>query len=146
MPVEMESPIPSNVTTFTAILRGLARRYPACGDGPVLSGYLTQRPACETCGGDFSVISADDGPTWATLIVVGHVLAPLMVFVGRDERIPIWAAILLLSAAMLVSVWWVLPRAKGMFIALIWATGGTGADMKAFPTTANPEPEESGCN
>jgi hypothetical protein len=32
---------------------------------------------------------------------------------------------------MLVGVYFVLPRAKGMFIALIWATGATGEDFTA---------------
>ena len=59
-------------------------------------------PACSACGEDLSQISADDGPAWGTLIVVGHVLAPLMVILGRDERIPVWAAILMLSAVMLL--------------------------------------------
>jgi hypothetical protein len=27
---------------------------------------------------------------------------------------------------MLLGVWWCLPRAKGLFIALIWRTGATG--------------------
>jgi uncharacterized protein (DUF983 family) len=92
-------------------------------------------PACTSCGLDLSEIRADDGPAWATLIVVGHVLAPLLVILGRDERVPVWAAIALLSAAMLAGVAWTLPRAKGLFIALIWRTGATGEDSFAHPAT-----------
>jgi len=130
---------PESLPLMTAIRRGLARRCPACGKGAVLTGYLTRVPVCASCGEDFSQISADDGPAWATLIVVGHVLAPLMVFLGRDERIPVWTAIAVLAAAMLAGVWWCLPRAKGLFIALIWRTGATGEDVFTHPTAHKDE-------
>ncbi|MCH2554480.1 MAG: DUF983 domain-containing protein, partial [SAR116 cluster bacterium] len=42
--------------------RGLSRRGPKCGEGAVLTGYLTRVPACGSCGEDLSHISADDGP------------------------------------------------------------------------------------
>ena len=98
-----------------------------------MTGYLTRVPSCSSCNLDLSEIRADDGPAWATLIVVGHVLAPLMVILGRDERVPVWAAIALLLAAMLAGVAWTLPRAKGLFIALIWRTGATGEDSFDHP-------------
>jgi hypothetical protein len=34
---------------------------------------------------------------------------------------------------MLAGVAWTLPRAKGLFIALIWRTGATGEDRFAHP-------------
>ena len=148
MPVETPVPItdatrrPSDVPMLTALRRGIARRCPACGEGPVLAGYLRRLPSCNVCGEDLSHIRADDGPAWATLIVVGHLLAPLMIILGRDESIPVWTAILLLSAAMLAGVWLCLPRAKGLFIALIWRTGATGEDGFAHP--ASPKDDGNG--
>ncbi|MEK9882732.1 MAG: DUF983 domain-containing protein, partial [Alphaproteobacteria bacterium] len=84
---------PADIPLMTVIRRGLSRRCPNCGKGAVLSGYLTRVPVCGSCGEDLSHISADDGPAWATLIVVGHVLAPFLIILGRDERIPVWVAI-----------------------------------------------------
>ena len=118
---------------MTVIRRGLARRCPRCGEGATLTGYLTRVPDCSVCGEDFSHISADDGPAWATLIVVGHALAPFLIILGRDERIPVWAAIAALAAMMLAGVWWCLPRFKGLFIALIWRTSATGEDVFTHP-------------
>ncbi|MGB2495282.1 MAG: DUF983 domain-containing protein [Candidatus Puniceispirillaceae bacterium] len=123
------------VPFLTVLRRGLARRCPNCGIGATLTGYLTRVPSCASCGIDLSEISADDGPAWATLIVVGHVLAPLMVMLGRDDRVPVWLAIVLLSVAMLAGVAWTLPRAKGLFIALIWRTGATGEDSFVHPAS-----------
>ena len=141
LPVEASEPItdatrrPSHIPMLTALRRGIARRCPACGEGPVLAGYLSRLPSCNVCGEDLSHIRADDGPAWATLIVVGHLLAPLMIILGRDESIPVWTAILLLSAAMLAGVWVCLPRAQGLFIALIWRTGATGEDVFTHPAS-----------
>ncbi|MEX0503932.1 DUF983 domain-containing protein [Alphaproteobacteria bacterium LSUCC0719] len=145
MPVEPDRADSRSVDIpfMTAIRRGLARRCPHCGKGATLTGYLTRVPACTECGTDFSEIRADDGPAWATLIVVGHVLAPLMVMLGRDDSIPVWAAIALLSAAMLAGVAWTLPRAKGLFIALIWRTGATGEDSFAHPATLDDEADKT---
>ena len=129
-----------DIPFLTIIRRGLARRCPNCGEGAVLEGYLTRVPSCASCDTDLSDISADDGPAWATLIVVGHVLAPLLVFLGRDERVPVWAAIAILIALMLAGVWWTLPRAKGLFIALIWRTGATGEDHFPHPLRRDDPP------
>lgn len=136
-----DSRLPSDgpLPVMTVIRRGLARRCPRCGQGATLTGYLTRVPSCSVCGEDFSHISADDGPAWATLIVVGHVLAPFLIILGGDERIPIWAAITALAAMMLAGVWWCLPRFKGLFIALIWRTGATGVDVFTHPAARNDE-------
>ena len=130
---------PADIPLMTVIGRGLSRRCPNCGKGGVLSGYLTQVPVCGSCGEDLSHISADDGPAWATLIVVGHVLAPFLIILGRDERIPVWVAIAALAAMMLAGVWWCLPRFKGLFIALIWRNGATGEDAFAHPAAEDAE-------
>ena len=61
---------------FVSLMRGLRRRCPQCGDGTLLAGYLTLVENCNICGEDFSAISADDGPAWATLLVLGHVVVP----------------------------------------------------------------------
>ena len=139
-------PTPSKLPFLTVIQRGLARRCPNCGEGATLTGYLTRVRACASCGLDLSEIRADDGPAWATLIVVGHVLAPLMVMLGRDERVPVWVAIALLLAVMLAVVLWTLPRAKGLFIALIWRTGATGEDSFAHPATLDDGHDRNGHN
>jgi uncharacterized protein (DUF983 family) len=97
----------------------------------LLSGYLKPRTSCPQCGEDFSAIRADDGPAWATLLVLCHVIVPLMLYLGRDDSIPVAVAIAILMTVMLVGVYFVLPRAKGAFIALIWATGATGEDFFA---------------
>ena len=111
------------------MLRGLQRRCASCGEGAILSGYLTAVPECAHCGEDFRHVRADDGPAWVTILVLGHVIVPLMIYFGREDSIPVWQAAGILSVVTLLGVYVILPRAKGMFIALIWATGATGEDV-----------------
>ena len=143
--VDSSAAVPqASIPVMTVIRRGLSRRCPRCGDGAVLKGYLTCLPSCDACGEDLSHISADDGPAWATLMVVGHVLAPFLIILGRDERIPVWMAIAVLAAMMLAGVWWCLPRFKGLFIALIWRTGATGKDPVTHPAHQDAESHNRG--
>ena len=115
MPAD-QSKSPADIPLTTVITRGLSRRCPNCGKGAVLSGYLNRLQVCGSCGEDLSHFSADDGPAWATLIVVGHVLAPFLIIFGRDERIPVWVAIAALAAMMLAGVWWCLPLLRGCLL------------------------------
>ena len=57
-----------------------------------------------------------------------------MLIFGRNELIPMWLAILTLAMVTLVGVYFVLPGAKGVFIALIWLTGATGHNEFSNPT------------
>ena len=117
--------------SFSVLWRGIQKRCPKCGIGAVLTGYLKPASSCSHCGEDFSHISADDGPAWLTLLFVGHAIVPLMLVFGRDNAIPAWFSITSLTLITLFGVYFVLPRAKGAFIALIWVTGATGQDMFA---------------
>lgn len=128
--------------SFALLWRGVLKRCPQCGVGPVLSGYLTPKESCSHCGEDFRHISADDGPAWLTLLVVGHAVVPLMILLGRDATISPWLAIVILALVTLVGVYFVLPRAKGAFIALIWLTGATGQDMFAADQDASDPPAD----
>ena len=133
---QLPAPAPER-PVIISLMRGIRRRCPQCGKGGLLAGYLAPVKNCDICGEDFSAISADDGPAWATLLVIGHAVVPLMVFLGRDETIPIWLAISILMVVMLGGVFVLLPRAKGLFIALIWATGATGDVYTVEKTTKN---------
>jgi len=130
--VQTECPrAPTRAFSFGGLWRGIKRRCPQCGDGAVMSGYIKPLAECPSCGEDFRHISADDGPAWLTLLLVGHAVVPLMLVFGRYEVVPLWLAITVLSFVTLLGVYFVLPRAKGAFIALIWMTGATGQPLTA---------------
>ena len=128
--------------SFSVLWRGIQKRCPKCGVGAVLTGYLKPASSCSHCGEDFSHVSADDGPAWLTLLIVGHAIVPLMLVFGRDNAIPAWFSITSLALITLVGVYFILPRAKGAFIALIWVTGATGEDMFANDQESQDHPTD----
>ena len=128
--------------SFSVLWRGIQKRCPRCGVGAVLIGYLKPASSCSHCGENFSHISADDGPAWLTLLIVGHAIVPLMLVLGRDNATPAWFSITGLMLITLVGVYFILPRAKGAFIALIWVTGATGQDMFAKDQELQDDPTD----
>lgn len=111
-----------------AVRRGLMGRCPSCGKTRLFTSFLKQMQACPNCSAEFGRIRADDAAPWATIIVVGHVFLPLILFVDLETIMPFWAGVfawaVLFSALSLT----LLPRAKGLFIALLWVTRAPGVN------------------
>ena len=104
-----------------AMLRGWRRCCPQCGEGPMLRGYLTVRDTCPACGEELHHHRADDGPAYLTILVVGHIVIPMILwsFLGfRPDPLVMLAGFSVLTVALTL---WLLPRIKGAFIALQWS-------------------------
>ena len=104
-----------------SLLRGWRQRCPSCGSGPLMRDYLTVRKSCPVCGEELHHHRADDGPAWATILVSGHLLAPLMLIVFDTFRPEGWVMALGFSIIFLLLALFLLPRLKGVFVALQWA-------------------------
>lgn len=112
---------PQERETKPAMWRGFRCRCPRCGDAPLFSGYLRVRDACANCGEDLYHHRADDGPAYLTILVVGHLLAPLMhVFFTRLRPEPWVFAAVFTTAAVVLSLA-LLPRLKGVVVGIQWA-------------------------
>jgi len=105
----------------TALLRGWRRRCPSCGSGPLLRDYLTVRDCCPVCSEELYHHRADDGPAWATIMISGHLLAPLMLLVFELFRPEGWMMAIGFSIMFLLLALYLLPRLKGAFVAVQWA-------------------------
>ena len=104
-----------------AMLLGWKRKCPSCGTGPLLDGYLTVRKSCAVCGEELHHHRADDGPSYVTILICGHILAPLMLLVFemyRPDPLVLGASFAVGFAALAL---YLLPRIKGVFVALQWA-------------------------
>lgn len=104
-----------------AILRGWRRRCPNCGRGPMLKGYLKVRDECAICGEEMHHHRADDGPAYLTILLVGHLMAPLIhIFYVQVRPEPIVMASIFSVGCVALSLW-LLPRLKGLMVAFQWA-------------------------
>jgi uncharacterized protein (DUF983 family) len=104
-----------------ALRRGWQSRCPNCGAGTMMQGYLKVRDACPVCNEALYHQRADDGPAYLTILVVGHSLAPILFFVFVKYRPePLVLASVFVTATVALALF-LLPRFKGMLVALQWA-------------------------
>lgn len=76
---------------------------------------------CDRCGEDFTPQRADDGPAWLTMMIVGHLMAPMLhiVFVRfRPEPMVLFGTF---AVGCTVLALLLLPRLKGVIVAFQWA-------------------------
>lgn len=111
-----------------AMMLGWQRRCPNCGDGALFSGYLKVADACPVCGQDLHHHRADDGPAYLTILVVGHLMAPIMILMFETWRPDPWIMATTLIIGCVALSLYLLPRFKGAIVALQWAKrmGGFG--------------------
>ncbi|MCV2881390.1 DUF983 domain-containing protein [Actibacterium sp. XHP0104] len=104
-----------------ALMRGWKRRCPSCGSGPLLRGYLKVRESCPVCHEELHHQRADDGPAYMTILVVGHLMAPLILWVFTAYRPDPLILATVFSVGCVALSLYLLPRFKGAFVALQWA-------------------------
>lgn len=104
-----------------AIWNGLKQRCPCCGDGPLFGRYLRVRDQCDTCGEVLSHHRADDGPAYLTILLVGHLMGFAIHFMWVVLRPDPWVMAISLVALAVVLSLALLPRMKGMIVAIQWA-------------------------
>ncbi len=104
-----------------AMWRGWRRRCPNCGSGPLLKGYLKVRHECPICGEDLHHHRADDGPAYLTILIVGHIMAPGILWAFIKFRPDPMVLATVFSIGCVTLALYLLPRLKGMIVAIQWA-------------------------
>jgi uncharacterized protein (DUF983 family) len=105
----------------TAVLHGWRKKCPSCGFGKIFNGYIKVIPKCNVCGLELFHHRADDGPAYLTILLVGHILAPLLLltyeyFNPDPLLVAVSFSIVFLSFAL-----YLLPRLKGVVIGIQWS-------------------------
>ncbi|MDR9428915.1 MAG: DUF983 domain-containing protein [Salibaculum sp.] len=104
-----------------AMWRGLRRRCPNCGEGVMFKGYLKVADQCPACLETLSHHRADDGPAYLTILVVGHLMAPLIhVAFTQFRPNPLVLATALTIGCVALSLY-LLPRMKGLVVNIQWS-------------------------
>ena len=104
-----------------AMFRGWRRRCPNCGDGPMLRGYLKVRDDCPVCGEELHHHRADDGPAYLTILIVGHLMAPLIHVAFTQYRPEPLVLASIFSVGCVALSLYLLPRLKGVIVGIQWA-------------------------
>ncbi len=118
--------------------KGWRRRCPKCGTGPLMSGYLTVRERCAVCREDLHHHRADDGPAYLTILIVGHLMAPLLLVVFTTWRPDPLVLFTIFAVGCVALSLYLLPRLKGVIVAFQWARGMHGFGAPPEPETARP--------
>ncbi|MBT8408821.1 MAG: DUF983 domain-containing protein [Alphaproteobacteria bacterium] len=116
-----------------SLMRGWRRKCPKCGAGPLMASYLKVRDTCTVCGEELHHHRADDGPAYLTILIVGHLMAPAIIWAFTTFRPdPMVLASIFAVGCVGLSLF-LLPRLKGMIVAFQWAKGmhGFGASGSA---------------
>ena len=74
----------------TMLKRGLRGRCPVCGNGNIFNGFLRVVDQCSACGTELGRVRADDAPPYFTIVIVGHVVIALMLWLERAATPPLW--------------------------------------------------------
>jgi uncharacterized protein (DUF983 family) len=104
-----------------ALLRGWQRRCPACGAGAMMRGYLDVRQSCPACGEALHHHRADDGPAYLTILLVGHLMAPLLLWFFTTFRPDPLVLFTVFAVGCVGLSLYLLPRLKGGMVAYQWA-------------------------
>jgi uncharacterized protein (DUF983 family) len=104
-----------------AMRRGWRRRCPCCGAGPLLRGYLKVRESCPVCGEALHHQRADDGPAYLTILIVGHLMAPMILWVFTTYRPDPLVLASVFSVGTVALSLYLLPRLKGALVGVQWA-------------------------
>ncbi|MBC2837090.1 DUF983 domain-containing protein [Paragemmobacter straminiformis] len=114
-----------------ALLRGWRLRCPSCGSGPMLRGYLKVRESCPVCGEALHHQRADDGPAYLTILIVGHLMAPAILWVFVHYRPDPLVLTTVFSIGTVALSLYLLPRLKGALVGLQWAKRMHGFGARA---------------
>ena len=101
---------------LTAIGRGLRKRCPHCGDGPIFSGFAHHLERCSVCG---LVYERNPGDTWAFTVIgdrlpIAAIIVLIYFGIGRSHPLIGFGAIIVLGALLI----WTAPNRWGAGIAL----------------------------
>lgn len=123
--------IPAERALWPAIRRGFRRKCPNCGTGPLMQGYLTVRDTCTVCREDLSHHRADDGPAYLTILIVGHLMAPLLHIAFTMFRPEPLVLFTIFAIGCVTLSLYLLPRLKGAVVGFQWARLMHGFGEKA---------------
>lgn len=113
--------VPNDRPLRPALWRGWCRKCPNCGQGKLLHSYLKVNHTCSECGEVYEHHRADDGPAYLTILIVGHLMAPLLHIYFTHVRPEPFVLFSVFAVGCTALSLYLLPRLKGAVVAFQWA-------------------------
>lgn len=129
-----ETALPEKRDVWQALKRGFRGRCPRCGEGKLFRAFLKVDNACSVCGQDFTPHRADDLPAYLVIVIVGHIIVPLALWIETDYSPPVALQLAIYLPLTVVASLALLQPVKGAVVGVQWALRMHGFDE------ANPEP------
>ncbi len=126
-------PSPSTLDTptrFAAMSAGFRHRCPHCARGVLYRRYLKLVDECAHCNMRLSHIRADDLPAYLTILFIGHVIVPLMLWTEQTWHWSYWMHMAVWPAATTLLTILLLPSVKGAAVGLMWSLGLKGDEQR----------------
>lgn len=108
----------SELPLATVLLRGLRGRCPRCGAGSVFDGYLKVAEECTHCQLQLHGHDSGDAAVVPAILLIGSLVVGLALYVELTFTPPLWLHVVIWAPVILVMTGLLLPRLKGLGIAL----------------------------
>jgi uncharacterized protein (DUF983 family) len=116
---------------WTAMKRGFMCRCPRCGEGKLFRAFLKVDDHCATCGLDYTPHRADDLPAYLVIIIVGHIVVPVVLWIETNYSPAIWLQMSIYLPFTFLSSLLLLQPVKGAVVGFQWAMRMHGFDENA---------------
>jgi uncharacterized protein (DUF983 family) len=116
---------------WTAMKRGFRCRCPRCGEGKLFCAFLKVDNNCSVCGLDYTPHRADDLPAYLVIVIVGHILVPVILWIEIDYAPPVWLQLSIYLPLTLFASLALLQPVKGAVVGFQWALCMHGFDENA---------------
>ena len=116
---------------WPAVAKGFRRKCPSCGNGALMKSYLKVNESCTVCGQEFFHHRADDGPAYLTILIVGHLMAPLLHYTFVTWRPEPLTLFTIFAVGCVGLSLYLLPRLKGAIVGFQWARQMYGFGAKS---------------
>jgi uncharacterized protein (DUF983 family) len=113
---------------WTAMKRGFRGRCPRCGKGKLFRAFLKVDNHCSVCGLDFTPHRADDLPAYLVIVIVGHLLVPVILWVETTYAPPVALQLSIYLPFTLIASLSLLQPVKGAVVGMQWALRMHGFD------------------
>jgi uncharacterized protein (DUF983 family) len=94
----------------------------------LLHHYLKIVDRCSGCGEPYGHFRIDDAAPWLTILLVGHIAMPIVLVLEQNFDLPMWVGLAIYLPFIVLLTLGLLPRCKGVLLAVMWATKAEGSE------------------